>query len=636
MLGISLMVPVQECSGTGGGIRVVISNSSQTEGTAIGTAIGTVSVVGGTGVYTFSKTADPDSAFTLTGSTLKNAIVFNYEAQSSYSVTIQADGGTPTTVANPIAISVIDVAAPVLSNATSLETGSTTATLTWDTTVGNGTLYVIGSADNVAPSAAQIIAGHDHTGSAAAYAHNQAVSGTGTQTVNATGLSASTTYYPFAVQVGLPSENSNVSAAASFTTEASAGMAGTTFWLAQGDSRTVGAGTSPNTNYVTLANNSGNIPWVPRRANVAVNGYTLTDVIAQASTVDAYITNNPGFANYVLSILIGVNSLILSGGDYSGNTAGFITNLAAYCDARRSAGWQVVLCTELPAYTGADATYYLAARATLNTAIHTWVGAHINAICDLAADPNIGQDGDQTNATYYQDNLHPTNAGHAIMATIMEAAILTVGSNADSDAVQSVLDTWSGSLKHANVTLSAANRSAANSAPGAFYGVMSTRSHVTGKRYFELQLAGGDNVVCGLDERYFINGAIDPDASPAWTSATSVARLSPYDIFPTQNNDQAIAVSWVGTFVIGKTASVTLLNAAPNAGSGTDIYTYAVDFDAGEVRIALNAAPLLSDPVNYTFRPHTRWAIASSSLDASTNTLPGTLNYTPPAGYSPF
>ena len=98
-VGISLL-------GVGGSRIIVLSGSqSQDEETAIGTTIGTLSVVGGSGVYAFTKTVDADGAFTLTGSTLKNAIVFDYLDKNSHSATFTADNGI-----DPIITTVLTVA----------------------------------------------------------------------------------------------------------------------------------------------------------------------------------------------------------------------------------------------------------------------------------------------------------------------------------------------------------------------------------------------------------------------------------------------------------------------------------------------------------------------------------------------
>jgi hypothetical protein len=116
-----------------GGPQIVLSASSQTENTTIGTTIGTLSVVGGTGTWTFSKTADPDSAFTLTSGALKNAIVFNYETKTSYSVTIQATNGT-LTINRTITISVTNVLEVTL-NALSIDDNTAVAGDAWSATI---------------------------------------------------------------------------------------------------------------------------------------------------------------------------------------------------------------------------------------------------------------------------------------------------------------------------------------------------------------------------------------------------------------------------------------------------------------------------------------------------------------------
>lgn len=91
------------------GPQIQLSTLRQEENTAIGTAIGTLSVRLGRGTYTFTKTADPDSVFTLTGSTLKNAVQFDYETAIAHSVTIQADNGEDDVLTHTFSISVGNV-----------------------------------------------------------------------------------------------------------------------------------------------------------------------------------------------------------------------------------------------------------------------------------------------------------------------------------------------------------------------------------------------------------------------------------------------------------------------------------------------------------------------------------------------
>lgn len=113
-----------------------------------------------------------------------------------------------------------DETAPVLSNATATATGQTTASLAVDTDEGNGTLYWVVTTSATPPSGAQVAAGQDHTGAAAADSGSQAVSGSGTQNVagGADGLTAETEYWAHFVHDDAATNRSDVASSASFTT----------------------------------------------------------------------------------------------------------------------------------------------------------------------------------------------------------------------------------------------------------------------------------------------------------------------------------------------------------------------------------------------------------------------------------
>jgi hypothetical protein len=139
-LGISLTQVATRGGRAPIGPQILISNRFQDENTAIGTTIGTFTVVGGTGTYTFSKTADPSSAFTLTGAALKNAIVFDYETATSYSVTINANNGAGSSINRTLTVGVndIDEVPPVIltsSTQTVAENAGFAVVLTADKTV---------------------------------------------------------------------------------------------------------------------------------------------------------------------------------------------------------------------------------------------------------------------------------------------------------------------------------------------------------------------------------------------------------------------------------------------------------------------------------------------------------------------
>lgn len=74
-----------------------LSGTSVPESATVGTAIGALSVVNpGAGIWTFSKTADPDGKFSLSGATLSLAATVDYETKTSHSVTLRATDGTTT------------------------------------------------------------------------------------------------------------------------------------------------------------------------------------------------------------------------------------------------------------------------------------------------------------------------------------------------------------------------------------------------------------------------------------------------------------------------------------------------------------------------------------------------------------
>jgi hypothetical protein len=108
-----------------------------------------------------------------------------------------------------------DTTAPTLTSPDFTATGETTGTATVSTDEGNGTLFCVITTSATSPSVAQVKAGNDHTGTAAAFAagsgSGQAVSATGTQTVNVTGLADSTAYYAHFVHTDAAANDSTVS-----------------------------------------------------------------------------------------------------------------------------------------------------------------------------------------------------------------------------------------------------------------------------------------------------------------------------------------------------------------------------------------------------------------------------------------
>lgn len=96
----------------------------------------------------------------------------------------------------------------------------------------------------------------------------------------------------------------------------------------------------------------------------------------------------------------------------------------AWADAWRLGGWKVVACTVTPRNVPGD-TNAAAVTTEINAAnvlLRAEWPAHADALADVAADARLQ---DPTDATYYMTgNLHPNDAGYAVMASIVKSALL--------------------------------------------------------------------------------------------------------------------------------------------------------------------------------------------------------------------
>ena len=119
--------PVLDGSSPTPGIPTIfLSNATVTDMAAIGTTIGTLSAIGGTGVYTFTFTSNPGSLFSISGSNLNVAATLT---PASDPISIMADNGAGSTVTQSFMITVTltsgsplladGVSHPLLSDSTS-------------------------------------------------------------------------------------------------------------------------------------------------------------------------------------------------------------------------------------------------------------------------------------------------------------------------------------------------------------------------------------------------------------------------------------------------------------------------------------------------------------------------------------
>lgn len=135
------------------GARISLDDTTIAENSAQGTLVGNLSVVNGSGSYTFTLTDTAGSRFQLDGvdtSLLEvGATGLNYEAATSHSITVEADNGVDPVISRTFTIILTDVddTAPTITSASSVsvaENATLAHTLTANETV---TWSIIGGAD---------------------------------------------------------------------------------------------------------------------------------------------------------------------------------------------------------------------------------------------------------------------------------------------------------------------------------------------------------------------------------------------------------------------------------------------------------------------------------------------------------
>lgn len=103
-------------------------------------------------------------------------------------------------------------------------------------------------------------------------------------------------------------------------------------------------------------------------------------------------------------------------------------NVKAYCQARKAAGWKVVVATCLPrSNAGLVATFeadrqYVNSAIVLNAVAEGWA----DAVAHVGGDATIGAPGASDNTANFNDKIHLTSAGHAIAKTYFTAALNSI------------------------------------------------------------------------------------------------------------------------------------------------------------------------------------------------------------------
>jgi len=98
--------------------------------------------------------------------------------------------------------------------------------------------------------------------------------------------------------------------------------------------------------------------------------------------------------------------------------------IAVYCRARQAKGWTVYVTTLLPRVAPATVPDWEKNRQALNALIRAGHASFASGLIDFAADPHVGDAGDELDATYYTpDQVHLTAAGAAVLAEQVHRAL---------------------------------------------------------------------------------------------------------------------------------------------------------------------------------------------------------------------
>lgn len=154
---------------------------------------------------------------------------------------------------------------------------------------------------------------------------------------------------------------------------------------------------------------------------MGVGGQNTAAMSAAAPTKIDPLKSTTRSKNIVVAWEI-LNHVLLAGA----NATQAYDAMAAYCLARKNAGWLVVVVTALPTNATTYPTFE-AIRQTVNTNLRANYATFANALADAGNDATIGQAGQAANQTYYtSDEVHLRVPGGTIVGTYVKDAILTL------------------------------------------------------------------------------------------------------------------------------------------------------------------------------------------------------------------
>jgi hypothetical protein len=152
------------------------------------------------------------------------------------------------------------------------------------------------------------------------------------------------------------------------------------------------------------------VPRVCRSFVSCTGGARIADMLAEAPLeVDA---------RYDVRGDLNLCLVLAGGGDFRAgvSAASVYAAVSAYCLERRAAGFRVIVLTVLPSDRPET---FDAVRLAYAAMLRDHWTEFADGLADIAADPRIGETGDELDRQFYGvDALHPNNAGNAVMAAV--------------------------------------------------------------------------------------------------------------------------------------------------------------------------------------------------------------------------
>lgn len=178
-----------------------------------------------------------------------------------------------------------------------------------------------------------------------------------------------------------------------------------------GNSLTAGSGSTGGQTYPVQTAALLGSGW--DTVNVGVGGQSTAGMNTRAGQfVDA--AENAWRSGEIVVGWEGTNDLFLGA-----TPATSISRLTTYYSGRKAEGYRVVVMTVLPRSSVGVSGTFEADRQTINASLRANWPTYADALVDVAADPRIGDQGDETDTTYYADLTHLNNTGYGVVASLV-------------------------------------------------------------------------------------------------------------------------------------------------------------------------------------------------------------------------